>query len=58
MKQNKEAFSLWKAGVDEIIRHLHPQVLLIYGGKVDYDYGDVRTVYYKNHVTDRMSGDA
>nr|WP_308594247.1 DUF4417 domain-containing protein [uncultured Marvinbryantia sp.] len=58
VKQNKEAFSLWKAGVDEIIRHLHPQVLLIYGGKVDYDYGDVRTVYYKNHVTDRMSGDA
>lgn len=56
VKRDERAFQIWRAGVDEMIRQLHPHTLLIYGGKVDYDYGDIHVVYYKNHVTDRMSG--
>lgn len=56
VKRNLDAFAIWKAGVDEMIKRLHPHTLLIYGGEVDYDYGDIRTIYYKNHVTDRMKG--
>lgn len=57
VKRDSGAFAIWKAGVDEMIKRLHPHTLLIYGGEVDYDYGDIRTIYYRNHVTDRMSGD-
>lgn len=57
VKQDKKALDLWKAGVDEMLQRLHPHTLLVYGGEVDFDYGDVEIVYYKNHVTDRMSGD-
>lgn len=55
VKKNKEGFELWKAGVDEMIERLHPKRLLIYGGAVDYDYGDIEVVYYKNHTTERMA---
>lgn len=54
VKQEEYNFSLWKDGVDEMIKRLEPKTLLIYGGKVDYDYGDIRTVYYDNKVTERM----
>ena len=47
-------FGLWKAGVDEMIRRLQPKTLLIYGGKVDYDFGKIKTVYFENKVTERM----
>lgn len=56
VKQDPDAFEIWKAGVDEMIKRLQPRTLLIYGGEVDYDYGDIRVIYYKNHTTDRMSG--
>ena len=37
-----------------MIRRLKPKTLLIYGGEVEYDYGNINVVYYNNHVTDRM----
>ena len=37
-----------------MIRRLDPKALLIYGGEVDYDFGKIKTVYYNNHVTERM----
>lgn len=54
VKRDPEAFEIWKAGVDEMIRRLEPKALLIYGGEVDYDFGKIKTVYYDNHVTERM----
>lgn len=57
VKQDDYNFSLWKAGVDEMIKRLHPRTLLIYGGQVDYDFGKIKTVYFGNKVTERMKGD-
>ena len=37
-----------------MIRRLNPKRLLVYGGKVDYDYGNIEVIYYDNHVTGRM----
>ena len=54
VKREDTAFGLWKAGVDEMIRRLKPKTLLIYGGKVDYDYGDIKVIYFENKVTERM----
>ena len=54
VKKEEENFDLWKNGVDEMIRRLEPKTLLIYGGRVDYDFGNIKTIYYDNKVTERM----
>ena len=55
VKRDEYNFGIWKAGVDEMIRRLNPRTLLIYGGAVEYDYGKIKTVYFGNKVTERMS---
>ncbi len=54
VKKNKEALSIWKDGVDELIKRIKPSTILIYGGKIDYDYGSINVKYYENKVTERM----
>ncbi|MFR2207194.1 MAG: DUF4417 domain-containing protein [Clostridia bacterium] len=54
VKKNKEALKIWRAGVDELIRRIEPSTILIYGGKLDYDYGNIKVIYYENQVTERM----
>lgn len=54
VKKNKEALKIWKAGVDELIKRIEPSTILIYGGKLDYDYGNIEVIYYENEVTERM----
>lgn len=54
VKRNKEALKIWKDGVDELIKRIKPSTILIYGGKLDYDYGDIEIIYYENKVTERM----
>ena len=54
VKQNEEAFKIWKDGVDEMIKRIEPSVILIYGGKVEYDYGKTKVIYYDNKVTERL----
>ena len=54
VKQDDYNFNLWKAGVDEMIKRLKPKTLLIYGGKVDYDYDNIKVIYFENKVTERM----
>lgn len=54
VKSEDYNFGLWKAGVDEMIKRLKPEILLIYGGEVDYDFGKIKTVYFENKVTERM----
>lgn len=54
VKRNKEALKIWKDGVDELIKRIKPSTILIYGGKLDYDYGDIQVIYYDNKVTERM----
>ena len=58
VKRDKEAFAIWTAGMDEMIKRLHPKTLLIYGGEVEYEYGNIETVYYKNHVTEEWKGES
>ena len=54
VKKHEYNFGIWKAGCDEMIRRLKPETLLVYGGEVEYDYGDTKVVYYENKVTERM----
>ena len=55
VKRNKEALKIWKDGVDELIKRIKPSTILIYGGKLEYDYEDIQVKYYENKVTERMN---
>ena len=54
VKQNEEQFEIWKDGMDVMIELLKPKRLLVYGGKVEYDYGDIEVHYFENATTERM----
>ena len=56
VKLDPEAMQIWKEGMDEMIARLRPKRILVYGGEVEYDYGDIEVVYYQNSTTERMSG--
>ena len=46
---------LWIKGVDEMIKRLEPKAILIYGGKIEYDFKDIEVHYYNNKVVDRLN---
>ena len=46
VKESDENMELWKQGVDEMIRRLEPKRLLVYGGAVYYDYGDIEVTLW------------
>lgn len=54
VKRNKEAFQIWKDGMDAMINEIQPSTILVYGGELDYDYGDIEVIYFENKVTERM----
>lgn len=40
--------------MDVMIELLKPKRLLVYGGEVKYDYGDIEVHYFENATTERM----
>lgn len=54
VKRNKEAFRIWKDGMDAMINEIQPSAIIVYGGELDYDYGDIEVIYFENKVTERM----
>ena len=54
VKRDEQALQIWKDGMDAMIKEIEPSTILVYGGKLDYDYGDINVIYYENKVTERM----
>lgn len=54
VKRNKEALKIWHDGVDEMIKRIKPSKILIYGGRLDYDFKDIEVFYFENKVTEKM----
>lgn len=55
VKRNEDALQIWKDGMDAMIKEIEPSTILVYGGKLEYDYGDINVVYFENKVTERMA---
>lgn len=53
VKQDKEALKVWREGVAEMLKRIEPSTILVYGGKLDYDFGDAEVIYFENKVTER-----
>ena len=49
VKEDPTAFDIWQAGMHEMIKQLKPKTILVYGGKLEFDYGKIKVVYYENH---------
>lgn len=50
VKEKTEAFEIWKNGMIEMIKRIQPSTILVYGGALDFDYGDINVIYYDNKV--------
>ena len=57
VKQDKTATRVWRDGVDEMIKQIEPSAILIYGGKLEYDFGKIQTKYFENKVTQNWKND-
>lgn len=53
VKQDTNALFIWRAGMEEMIKQIKPSTILVYGGKIEFNYGDIKTVYYSNKVLEK-----
>lgn len=53
VKENKNAAQIWHDGVDAMIDTINPASILVYGGKIDHEYGDREVIHYDNEVLKR-----
>lgn len=51
-----EVWSVYKPGLEELIKRKKPKRLLLYGNglELDFDFGDIEILYYTNEVIERM----
>ena len=54
VKRNEEALQIWKDGMDAMIKEIEPSTILVYGGELDYDYGNIQVLYFENKVVEKM----
>ena len=54
VKRNKEALKIWQDGMNAMIEEIEPSSILVYGGKLDYNYKDIQVKYYENKVTEKF----
>lgn len=53
VKENKDALKIWRDGMQAAIDKIKPSTVLVYGGKLDFDYGNIGVRYFNNKVTER-----
>lgn len=55
VKQNSDALKVWEDGMREMIKVIEPSAILVYGGELDFDYGDIKVIHFDNKVTKKWS---
>lgn len=55
VKQDSDALEVWKDGMREMIQTIEPATILVYGGKLDFDYGNAQVIYFDNKVLKNWS---
>lgn len=53
VKEQDDAFKIWQSGMREMIKQIKPSHILVYGGKVEFDYKEIPVTYFDNEVTER-----
>ena len=55
VKRDNEALKVWKDGTTEMIRKIKPKKIILYGGEIDYDFGDIKIFPFENKVTENWT---
>ena len=50
VKQNSEALEIWEEGMKAMIEQIEPSTILVYGGELEFDYGDIEIIHFNNKV--------
>lgn len=50
VKEDKNALKIWEEGMKAMIQEIEPSRILVYGGKLDFDYQGIEVKYYENKV--------
>ena len=50
VKQDSEALEIWEEGMRAMIKQIEPSTILVYGGELEFDYGDINVIYFDNKV--------
>lgn len=50
VKENADALDVWVEGMEKMIEKIKPSKILVYGGQLDFNYGDIEVIYYENQV--------
>lgn len=50
VKEKDSAFNVWTEGMKAMIDKIKPKTILVYGGKLDFEYGDIEVIYFENQV--------
>ena len=53
IKENESAYNTWVEGMKKMIEVIEPSIILVYGGSVEFDYGDIQVKYYDNAMINR-----
>lgn len=53
VKEQKTALYIWHEGMTEMIKRIEPSAIIVYGGKIEFDYGDIKTIFFDNKVTEK-----
>ena len=56
VKEKQESLDVWHDGMTEMIKRIKPSAIIVYGGEIDFDYGNIKTVFFENKVTERWKG--
>jgi hypothetical protein len=54
VKKDRDATAVWLDGMCEAMDRLEPSRVLLYGGRIDFDFGSCEVIEYANTVTERM----
>lgn len=52
VKRDTDALDIWTSGMSEMLLQIEPSAILIYGGKLDFNYKGIDVYYYENKVTE------
>ena len=53
VKNDEGAMKVWRAGMDKAMKVLRPKRLILYGGAVDFDFGDAEVISYEANTAFR-----
>lgn len=55
VKNDKDALAFWRSGMERAMEETTPTRVLLYGGEIDFDFGDAEVVAYGNKTSERMN---